>query len=31
LDAMKQFGFEEKLVRETVQELLDVGLLFFKY
>ncbi|XP_045832183.1 uncharacterized protein LOC123923535 [Trifolium pratense] len=24
LDAMRQFGFEEKLVRETVEELLDV-------
>ncbi|RYR46208.1 hypothetical protein Ahy_A07g031966 isoform C [Arachis hypogaea] len=24
LDAMKQFGFEEKLVQETVNELLDV-------
>jgi hypothetical protein len=24
LDAMRQFGFEEKLVRKTIQELLDV-------
>jgi hypothetical protein len=24
LDAMKQLGFEEKLVRKTIQELLDV-------
>jgi hypothetical protein len=30
LDAMRQLGFHEKLVRETVEELLDVGLLFFK-
>jgi hypothetical protein len=31
LDAMRQFGFEENLVRETVQKLLDVGFVFFKY
>jgi hypothetical protein len=24
LDAMRQLGFEEKLVRKTIQELLDV-------
>lgn len=28
LDAMRQFGFGIKLVRETVDELLDVGFLF---
>jgi len=31
LDAMRQLGFEEKLIRETVEELLDVSFLFFKY
>jgi hypothetical protein len=31
LDAMRQFGFEESLVRETIQKLLDVGFVFFKY
>jgi hypothetical protein len=30
LDAMRPFGFKEKLVRETIKELLDVGLLFLE-
>lgn len=30
LDAMRQLGFEEKLVRGTIKELLDVGLFFNK-
>lgn len=30
LDAMGQLGFDKKLVRETVDELLDVGFLFPK-
>lgn len=31
LDAMRQLGFEEKIIRDTVEELLDVSFLFFKY
>jgi hypothetical protein len=31
LDAMRQLGFEENLVRKTIQELLDVMMFMMEY